>query len=74
MPNNSCHQEVVEHGKNVGIDVEIVERNPDDKGFVPQAKRVDRGADERDPDVLPPSRTRLTNTAPPPPAPASCGR
>ncbi|WP_374205082.1 hypothetical protein [Streptomyces sp. TRM72054] len=39
MPNNSCHQEVVEHGKNVGIDVEIVERNPDDKGFVPQAKR-----------------------------------
>jgi transposase len=30
---------VVEHGTNVGIDVEIVERNPDDKGFVPQAKR-----------------------------------
>ena len=30
---------VVEHGKSVGIDVEIVERNPDDKGFVPQAKR-----------------------------------
>ena len=32
-------KKVVEHGKNVGIDVEIVERNPDDKGFVPQAKR-----------------------------------
>lgn len=30
---------VVEHGTNVGIDVEVVERNPDDKGFVPQAKR-----------------------------------
>ncbi|MFJ9909913.1 IS5 family transposase, partial [Streptomyces sp. NPDC101152] len=30
---------VVDHGKNHGIDVEIVERNPDDKGFVPQAKR-----------------------------------
>ncbi|MFE2091582.1 IS5 family transposase [Streptomyces sp. NPDC059460] len=32
-------KKVVEHGKNVGIDVEIVERNPDDRGFVPQAKR-----------------------------------
>lgn len=32
---------VVEHGTTVGIDVEIVERNPTDKGtgFVPQAKR-----------------------------------
>lgn len=30
---------VVEHGKNLGIDVEIVERNPDQHGFVPQAKR-----------------------------------
>lgn len=29
----------VEHGKQHGIDVEIVERNPADKGFVPQAKR-----------------------------------
>ncbi|WP_293989530.1 transposase [Streptomyces sp.] len=32
-------KKVVEHGENVGIDVEIVERTPDDKGFVPQAKR-----------------------------------
>jgi transposase len=32
-------KKVVEHGRHVGIDVEIVERNPDDKGFVPQAKR-----------------------------------
>ncbi len=30
---------VVDHGKTLGIDVEIVERNPDQKGFVPQAKR-----------------------------------
>ncbi|MFI5678634.1 IS5 family transposase [Streptomyces cellulosae] len=30
---------VVEHGQNHGIDVEIVERNPDDRGFVPQVKR-----------------------------------
>ncbi|WNI34370.1 IS5 family transposase [Streptomyces sp. ITFR-6] len=30
---------VVERGKNHGIDVEIVERNPDQSGFVPQAKR-----------------------------------
>ncbi|WP_338675986.1 IS5 family transposase [Streptomyces sp. SCSIO 30461] len=30
---------VVDHGKTLGIDVEIVERNPADKGFVPQAKR-----------------------------------
>jgi hypothetical protein len=30
---------VVAHGQKVGIEVEIVERNPDDKGFVPQAKR-----------------------------------
>ncbi|MDQ0772993.1 transposase [Streptomyces aurantiacus] len=30
---------VVDHGKQYGIDVETVERNPADKGFVPQAKR-----------------------------------
>ncbi|MCX5174289.1 transposase [Streptomyces virginiae] len=30
---------VVDHGKNLGIDVEIVERNPYQSGFVPQAKR-----------------------------------
>ncbi|WP_030055230.1 IS5 family transposase [Streptomyces novaecaesareae] len=30
---------VVDHGKEYGIDVEIVERNPADKGFVPQIKR-----------------------------------
>ncbi|MEU4206114.1 IS5 family transposase [Streptomyces sp. NPDC026294] len=30
---------VVDHGKTLGIDVEIVERNPADTGFVPQAKR-----------------------------------
>lgn len=30
---------VVDHGRQYGIDVEIVERNPADKGFVPQAKR-----------------------------------
>lgn len=30
---------VVDHGKTLGIDVEIVERNPAEKGFVPQAKR-----------------------------------
>lgn len=30
---------VVQHGATVGIEVDIVERNPDDAGFVPQAKR-----------------------------------
>jgi transposase len=30
---------VVTHGAAVGIDVQVVERNPADKGFVPQAKR-----------------------------------
>ena len=30
---------VVEHGASLGIDVEIVQRNPDQRGFVPQAKR-----------------------------------
>lgn len=30
---------VVAHGATLGIDVEIVERNPADRGFVPQAKR-----------------------------------
>lgn len=30
---------VVEHGATLGIDVEVVLRNPDDVGFVPQAKR-----------------------------------
>lgn len=31
--------QVVAHGVGLGIDVEIVERNPQDKGFVPQPKR-----------------------------------
>jgi hypothetical protein len=30
---------VVSHGAGLGIDVEIVQRNPQDKGFVPQPKR-----------------------------------
>jgi len=30
---------VVEHGAKLGIDVEVVKRNPDDIGFIPQAKR-----------------------------------
>jgi transposase len=30
---------VVAHGATVGIDVQVVERNPADKGFVPQPKR-----------------------------------
>lgn len=30
---------VVDHGERYGIDVGIVERNPADKGFIPQAKR-----------------------------------
>ncbi|MCZ4103816.1 IS5 family transposase [Streptomyces sp. So13.3] len=30
---------VVDHGEQYGIDVEIVERNPADKSFIPQAKR-----------------------------------
>ena len=30
---------VVAHGATMGIDVQVVERNPADKGFVPQAKR-----------------------------------
>lgn len=30
---------VVEHGRKVGIDVEVVERNPATSGFVPQPKR-----------------------------------
>ena len=32
-------QSVVEHGASLGIDVEIVVRNPEQTGFVPQAKR-----------------------------------
>lgn len=31
--------QVVDHGAGLGIDVEIVARNPQDKGFVPQPKR-----------------------------------
>ncbi|MFD7057702.1 IS5 family transposase [Streptomyces mirabilis] len=30
---------VLDHGQQVGIDVEVVERNPADTGFVPQVKR-----------------------------------
>jgi len=32
-------QSVVEHGAGLGIDVEIVQRNPADRGFVPQPVR-----------------------------------
>lgn len=32
-------KQVVVHGAGLGIDVEIVKRNPHDKGFVPQPKR-----------------------------------
>jgi transposase len=32
-------QQVVAHGKTLGVDVEIVERNPQDTGFVPQPIR-----------------------------------
>lgn len=32
-------KQVAAHGAGLGIDVEIVERNPQDKGFVPQPKR-----------------------------------
>ncbi|MFF8918851.1 IS5 family transposase [Streptomyces sp. NPDC015032] len=31
--------QVVDHGTRLGVDVEIVARNPQDKGFVPQPKR-----------------------------------
>ncbi|GAA2986612.1 hypothetical protein GCM10020227_64230 [Streptomyces flavovirens] len=31
--------DVVAHGEKVGIEVEVVERNPAQSGFVPQAKR-----------------------------------
>ena len=30
---------VVDHGASLGVDVEIVQRNPCDQGFIPQAKR-----------------------------------
>ena len=45
---------VVAHGATVGIDVQVVERNPADKGFVPQPKALGRRADPGDP-VLPPA-------------------
>lgn len=32
-------KQAVEHGAGLGIDVESIERNPQDKGFVPQPKR-----------------------------------
>jgi hypothetical protein len=31
------NKKVVEHGQNHGIDVEIVERNPDDRGSSPRS-------------------------------------
>ncbi|MFJ8194048.1 transposase [Streptomyces sp. NPDC096094] len=51
-------KKVIDHRKAHGIDVVIVERTPADKGFVPAGQAVDRGADEREPDVQPPPRTR----------------
>ncbi|GCB43773.1 hypothetical protein SNL152K_1058 [Streptomyces sp. NL15-2K] len=41
----SVHENaVVTHGKNVGIEVEVVERNPAQTGFVPIPKRWNAGA------------------------------
>lgn len=31
--------QVVTHGVTLGVDVEIVQRNPEERGFVPQPKR-----------------------------------
>ncbi|MGW3636167.1 IS5/IS1182 family transposase, partial [Streptomyces sp. NPDC005122] len=64
---------VVEHGKTVGIDVEIVERNPDQRGFVPQAKRW---TVEQTNGILMFYRwlVRDYEHRPASPAPASCGR
>lgn len=64
-------KKVVEHGKNVGIDVEIVERNPDDKGFVPQAKRW---IVEQTNGILMFFRRLVRDYEPGPPPPAFCGR
>ncbi|MFC5835118.1 transposase [Nonomuraea insulae] len=44
---------VVDHGAGLGIDVEIVERNPADQGFVPQPRTMDRRADMRHLDAAP---------------------
>lgn len=50
--------QVVTHGAALGIDVEIVRRNPEEQGFVPHLKRR-RGADVRDPDTAPAPGPRL---------------
>ncbi|MFC6680060.1 hypothetical protein ACFQE7_29535 [Nonomuraea ferruginea] len=49
---------VVAHGADLGIDVEIVERNPAGKGFVP-AQEMGRRANVRHLDVPPASGPRL---------------
>jgi hypothetical protein len=38
---------VVAHGEKVGIEVEVVERNPAQTGFVPQAKHLPRSSESR---------------------------
>lgn len=52
--------QVVDHGAGLGIDVEIVERDPGHRGFLPQPKRWKR-ADLRDPDTAPASRAADTS-------------
>lgn len=50
---------VVDQGASLGIDVEIVKRNPQDQGFVPAAEAVEGRADLRDPDTAPAPVPRL---------------
>lgn len=58
LVNQGFENQVVTHGAALGIDVEIVRRNPEEPGFVPHPKRR-RGADVRDPDTAPAPGPRL---------------
>ncbi|WP_281283998.1 IS5 family transposase [Nonomuraea deserti] len=65
LVDQGCKSSVVTHGARLGMDVEIVARNPADRGFVPQPKRwvaeqtLGGRADLRHPHAAPPAGTRL---------------
>ena len=65
---------VAAHGATLGIDVKIVERNPADKGFVPQPKRWVVEQTLRHPGLAPAPGPRLRAPAWPAPNRACTGR
>jgi transposase len=56
---------VIEHAATLGIDLEVIRRDPATRGFTPLPRRWGRGADLRLADALPPPGPRLRSPARP---------